>query len=108
MHVCDCCFDFVTIKFFTVYICTLDRKLRKFFHGYSHNSNHCSCCILALCPIPIVPNGLSQFTSLSINSTATFSCDPGFEPANGLDTITCTLIDENTAMFLPVPNCNRK
>ena len=66
-------------------------------------------CNLALCPVPTVINGQLQYTSLSINSTATLLCDIGYESViNSDEIITCTSIDENTAVFLPVAMCDRK
>ena len=64
----------------------------------------------ALCPDPADPvNGMVSFTGNSINDTATYSCNMGFELV-GSATTTCTQMDVNTAAFSPVvvPVCRRK
>ena len=63
----------------------------------------------ALCPDPVDPvNGMVTFTGNSINDTATYSCNMGFELV-GSSTVTCTQVDVNSAAFSPVPPvCRRK
>ena len=63
----------------------------------------------ALCPDPVDPvNGMVTFTRNSINDTATYSCNMGFELV-GSSTVTCTQVDVNSAAFSPVPPvCRRK
>ena len=63
----------------------------------------------ALCPDPADPvNGMVTFTGNSINDTATYSCNMGFELV-GSASATCTQVDVNTAAFSPVaPVCRRK
>ena len=63
----------------------------------------------ALCPDPVDPvNGMVTFTGNSINDTATYSCNMGFELV-GTSTVTCTQVDVNSAAFSPVPPvCRRK
>ena len=68
-----------------------------------------TCFCAALCPDPVDPlNGMVTFTGNSINDTATYSCNMGFELA-GSATATCTQVDVNSAAFSPLPPvCRRK
>ena len=63
----------------------------------------------ALCPDPVdINNGMITFTGNSINDTATYSCNSGFELI-GDATRTCTQVDVNFAIFSPqAPFCRRK
>ena len=63
----------------------------------------------ALCPDPVDPvNGMVTLTGNSVNDTATYSCDMGFELVGGA-TATCTQMDVNNAAFSPgPPMCRRK
>jgi len=63
---------------------------------------------LVLCRDPAdIVNGMRTFTGNSVGDTATYTCDPGFEPI-GVTTTTCTLVD-NFAVFLPnPPSCMRE
>ena len=48
------------------------------------------------------------FTGNSAGDTATYTCDPGFELI-GVATMTCTLVDANSAVFQPgPPSCRRE
>ena len=48
------------------------------------------------------------FTGNSVDDTATYSCNTGFELV-GSATTTCTRINVNSTVFLPVPPvCRRK
>ena len=48
------------------------------------------------------------FTGNSVDDSATYSCDMGFELV-GSTTVTCTRVDVNSAAFSPVPPvCRRK
>ena len=71
------------------------------------NLNNSFCA--ALCPDPVDPvNGMVTFTGNSVNDTATYSCNMGFELV-GSATATCTQVDVNTAAFSPAPPvCRRK
>ena len=63
----------------------------------------------ALCPDPVdINNGMITFTGNSINDTATYSCNSGFELI-GDATRTCTQVDVNFAIFSPqAPFCRRE
>lgn len=65
----------------------------------------------ALCPIPSnVTNGEVSYTGLTKGEIATYSCNSGFDLVGDV-TITCTAIDTNTAVFLPIQTlqkCLRK
>ena len=63
----------------------------------------------ALCPEPVDPvNGMVTFTGNSVNDTATYTCNSGFELV-GSATATCTQVDVNSATFSPAPPvCRRK
>ena len=48
------------------------------------------------------------FTGNSVDDTATYSCNMGFEQI-GNATVTCTQVDVNSAVFSPAPPvCRRK
>ena len=68
-------------------------------------------CPVALCPDPPgIVNGMVTFTGNSVNNTATYTCDPGFELC-GDPTSTCTAaLDGNSASFpaVPPPECKRE
>ena len=68
-------------------------------------------CPAALCPDPPgIVNGTVTFTGNSVNNTATYTCDPGFELC-GDPTTTCTAaLDGNSASFpaVPPPECKRE
>ena len=51
---------------------------------------------------------MMTFTGISVDDTATYSCNVGFELV-GSTTATCTQVDVNSATFSPVPPvCKRK
>ena len=64
---------------------------------------------LSACPTPTLPpHGLSlEFTGLFEDDIATYSCDTGYEPLEG-NVTTCTLVDEDVAIFVPQMMCLRK
>jgi len=64
---------------------------------------------LVLCRDPAaIVNGRVTFTGNSVGDTATYTCDPGFELI-GVTTTTCTLVNVNTAEFIPdSPSCRRE
>ena len=64
---------------------------------------------IALCPDPVDPiNGMMTFTGNSVDDTATYSCNTGFELV-GSATLTCTQVNVSSAAFSPVPPvCRRK
>ena len=70
--------------------------------------NH-SFCSAALCPDPVdIEYGMVTFTGNSIDDSATYTCDPGFELI-GNATTTCTLVDASSTAFLSVPPfCRRE
>ena len=63
----------------------------------------------ALCSAFNIPtNGREiMINGFSINDTASYSCDSGFE-AEGSGLATCTYVNESIALFLPRPTCIRK
>ena len=63
----------------------------------------------AMCPDPVdIANGTVTFTGNSVNDTATYTCNTGFELI-GNATTTCTQVDMNTAAFQPAPpSCRRE
>ena len=62
----------------------------------------------ALCPDPVeIFNGMVTFTGNSVDDTATYTCDPGFELIGGTTT-TCTPVDESSAAFSPAPPVCRR
>ena len=65
----------------------------------------------ALCPDPVdINNGVMTFTGNSVNDTATYTCNSGFELI-GDATRTCilSLVDVNFAIFSPqAPFCRRE
>ena len=71
---------------------------------YLHES-----CYAALCPVPgDISNGMVTFTNNSVNGTATYTCDSGFELIGGA-TMTCKVVDMNSATFQPAPpSCSRE
>lgn len=66
-------------------------------------------CIIAICLDPTDPaNGMVSFTTTSIDDTATYKCNEGFELI-GVTSTTCTGISEDSAAFSPdAPTCRRK
>ena len=69
---------------------------------YGHTSSY-----TALCPDPDEPvNGVVTFTGNSMDDTATYTCNMGFELV-GSATATCTL-EEVAAFFPEPPQCRRK
>ena len=63
-----------------------------------------------VCPDPVdIANGMVTFTGNSIDDTATYSCNSGFEPIRNMTT-TCTQLDENSAVFPQPPRmpCRRE
>ena len=71
------------------------------------HSSHLSCSAV-LCSDPVdINNGMVTFNGTSINDTATYSCDSGFELI-GLATTTCTLVEANSAIFQPEPPLCRR
>ena len=68
-----------------------------------HNNTFFNSCSAALCPDPRnISNGIVTFTNNSVNGTATYSCNSGFELI-GEATTTCTVMNMNSATFQPVP-----
>ena len=63
----------------------------------------------ALCPDPVdINNGVMTFTGNSVNDTATYTCNSGFELIGDATRI-CTQVDANFAIFSPqAPLCRRK
>ena len=66
-------------------------------------------CSAALCPGPVeIGNGMETFTNNSIDGTATYTCDMGFELIGSVTT-TCTRVNVNSAVFKPAPpSCRRE
>ena len=66
-------------------------------------------CSAALCPDPVdIVSGGVTFTGNSVDDTATYTCDSGFELIGGATT-TCTQVDVNSATFQPAPpSCRRE
>ena len=66
-------------------------------------------CSVALCPDPLdIDNGTVTNTGNSVNDTATYSCDLGFELMGSANT-TCTLVTSYSAVFSPQPPfCSRE
>ena len=57
---------------------------------------------------PEITNGRVTFTGNSVGDTATYTCDSGFELI-GVETTTCTQVDDTTIVFIPdPPSCRRE
>ncbi len=75
--------------------------------NYYVNQLHSSCSA-ALCPDPPpIVNGMKTFTGNSIDDTAIYTCDLGFELI-GITTTSCTEVDVDTAEFTPDPPVCRR
>ena len=66
-------------------------------------------CSAALCPDPAdIINGMVTITGNSVDDTATYTCNSGFELI-GIASATCTQVDVNSASFFPAaPVCRRE
>ena len=66
-------------------------------------------CSAALCDDPLgIDHGMVTFTGNSVDDTATYSCDPGFELIGDV-VETCTQVNESFAAFSPeLPVCRRE
>ncbi len=70
----------------------------------------CTCsAALALCDDPVdIDNGTVTINGILPGDMATYTCDLGFEPI-GDTTVTCTLLNMNSAEFQPAPpSCRRE
>ena len=63
----------------------------------------------AFCDEPVdIDNGMVAFNGIIVGAMATYTCDSGFELI-GDATTTCTLVDIDSAEFLPAPpSCRRE
>ena len=80
-----------------------------FFNDLFISECHHLFCSAALCPDPVdIEYGMVTITGNSVGDTAAYSCDLGFELI-GNATITCTLVDANSAAFPSMPPfCRRE
>ena len=79
-----------------------------FIQLYNQNSHFSYSAALCSDP-PTIVNGMMTFSGNSVNDTATYSCNSGFELI-GDSTMMCTQNDANSAEFLVIspPVCRRE